>query len=345
MINQIHLQDAFPYSITDQSCRDLFSPVLSGLASPKSPPLGIPHEFLFCFMRGLMLEMKQVYSDYPAELPPKQKRLSNTFMAFGGLMSEAVQNLFDKRDSLDQLDFKTNHFIRLLSRWLMLLQPFTVLSRTAVEATAFLHPIFARIRERLAAWKIELFPENAENFSSGVALFLEIFSLYVDFVSSMLDGGEELRAASKYGWLIAATRQSKIQPSDIINFSEAIDEERPPNTDRAFLLRRGHSFTITDKFKANSNELETFVRKLAAPKEAPNVTALMTHLYATVKDTTRRKYDDTQLHLDRLILAALGKHLGLTTELFDISNRKLRDEKGIVNSHFVERAVETVYAL
>jgi hypothetical protein len=228
MINQIHLHDAFPYSITNQSCRQLFSPVLLRLATSKSPPLGIPHEFLFCFMRGLMLEMKRVYSEYPAELPPMQKRLSDTFIAFGGLMSEVVQTLFDKLDSLDQLNFKTNHFIRLLGRWLMLLQPFTVLSRTAAEATAFLQPIFSRICERLTAWKVEIFPENAEDFSFGVALFLEIFSLYVDFVSSLLDGGEELKAASRYGWLIAATKQSHIQPSDMIHLLESIDQATPP---------------------------------------------------------------------------------------------------------------------
>jgi hypothetical protein len=198
MVSQLHLQSAFAYVISPQHCRDLFSQLLDTMVTAKMLELGIDYELLFCFMRSLMLEMKRVYSENPRELPPAQRALSDTFMAFASLISETAQNLFTSVVKPEDLDFQGNYFLRFVGRWLMLLEPFTTFSRAAIEAVSFLSPMFRRLLDRILAWNIPLFPADTDSFSPLVAFFLELFSLYADFINSLLDGGEEMKAAIKY---------------------------------------------------------------------------------------------------------------------------------------------------
>jgi hypothetical protein len=134
MINAVHLTDQFAYAISSRDCRNVFSPILKRMELLQ-PLLPNQKEFISCFMRSLVLEMRRVYSESSLQLTPKPKFLSDTFMAFASIMSEAVVHFFDQ--SADPEKLSTNPLINLYSKGLVLLEPFSGFSRASREVTSY----------------------------------------------------------------------------------------------------------------------------------------------------------------------------------------------------------------
>jgi hypothetical protein len=252
MIEQLHLLKAFPYVLAPEDARMLFYPVVQSMMMGK-PSTSLNHEFMFCSIRGLVIEVKLICTEYPRELPLMQQQLSDTFGTIMSLLSEMALEFFNKVD-IKAKDLNDHPFLRFFGKWPLMLEPFTNLSRIWPLASAYLQHVFRTLVDKLRAWKLSILPtKSATDFHFMVLLFLETFSLYTDFMTSMLDGGAEMKSASKYNWLMNSCRKAMVTPSDF----ERLQKE-------FFALAR-----------SPVGELDLFMNSLAGEVEAVDCAVLM----------------------------------------------------------------------
>jgi hypothetical protein len=340
MIHAIHLTDQFAYALSSRDCRNVFSPILKRmeLLQPLHPN---QKEFISCFMRSLVLEMRRVYSESSLQLAPKPKFLSDTFMAFASVMSEAVVHCFDESTGAEKLS--KNPLIAFYSKWLVLLEPFSGFSRASHEVTSYLHPLFSSMGRVVHDLHEPILSEGSTEFPLIYALYFELFSLYSDFIGSLLDGGVELRDATKYGWLIKATAESRLTPKEIDELVAELEGDSSANEKGRSLLRRGFSFQLSEGPMPSPSEIEGFIRLLAGPRNGCQ--DLMDFLYQKVNTPLRRNLTLADKRRERLLLAALIKQLGVSWEFYQISSKTASRETGIVVSHFVRQIMLAIYSI
>ena len=348
LTNALSRNPKFAVAVSAQDCRELFSPMLAHLASLELAPGLHELEFVSCFLRNLMLELRQVYSvfDLQGEFGQKGKYVSDVFVAFSNLMSEQFSMWFVNPNGWEKQSAKfkvSNHpFLKVFCKWVMLLEPITKSSRASKEATAFLQPIYVAISSALTKFTDPIFNEQQDITQLG-KMFLEVFSLYSEFVGSLLDGGVEMKIAAEYEWLIRATVESQIQPKDVASLVEGIKSQK--KLKGGHLLRRGFSFNIIDKTSPETSALEMFVRKVASEEATDDISALMAFLYKKAANPLNRKLKPEDIRLERLLLAALMKQLGFTSELLDITRKLAAGENVTVISHFAKQTMQVIYQI
>jgi hypothetical protein len=142
---------------------------------------------------------------------------------------------------------------------------------------------------------------------------------------------------------MAAARGSKLVLEDIGRLVASLDQEAVQESDSA-MLRRGLSFTLAGGKPPDIEAVGQFLEKLVAHAEHTGVAALIKHLYE-IKNPGNRRIDDDQRRFERLILAALAKHVGVMPQLLHISNRKALGDSGVLYSPFVKKVMEHVYSV
>jgi hypothetical protein len=121
------------------------------------------------------------------------------------------------------------------------------------------------------------------------------------------------------------TRNSKLDP-------EAVESGKSV-TDQQNLLRSGFSFQIVETNSgAGADDLEVFIRKLSGAE--PICDPLMNLLYQRVNNPLNRGLTSEDRRLERLLLAALMKQLGVS-----------REETEIVLSHFLMQIISSIYTI
>ena len=348
LTNALSRNPKFAVAVNAQDCRELFSPMLAHLASLELAPGLHELEFISCFLRNLMLELGQVYSvfDLQGELGQRGKYVSDVFVAFSNIISEQFSMWFVNPNGWEKQRAKfkvSNHpFLKVFCKWVMLLEPITKSSRASKEATAFLQPIYVAISSAIAKVTDPIFNEQKDITQLG-KMFLEVFSLYSEFVGSLLDGGVEMKIAADYEWLIRATVESQIQPKDVASLVTEIKSQK--TLKGGHLLRRGFSFNIIDKTSPETSALEMFVRRVASEQATDDVSALMAFLYKKAANPLNRKLKPEDIRLERLLLAALMKQLGFTSELLDITKKLAVGENVTVISHFAKQTMQVIYQI
>jgi hypothetical protein len=241
--------------LSSETCRGFFYQVISSLV--KGATTGsLAEEFLDCYLRSLMIELQAVYTEYPQELPPRQCELFHTFESLLGLISEHALTFFRQLKNVNAPGLITHPFIQFDGKWLTMLQPFTGLSRMW-PAAIYLRLIFVDMAKKvLDDWKLPLVPSSRKS-DFITSLFLETFSLYTDFLTSILDGGQEMKDAARYHWLITTTRNSLLNPEHL----DALETEYWNE------LELGFSFTIGSEVSYSVLELQSFVRSVAQTAE------------------------------------------------------------------------------
>ena len=335
----------FAVAISATDCRTLMGPMVVHMANLKLKPELYEVEFISAFLRNLMLQMRQVYLDFQGELSSKEKAVSDVFVAFSNMISEQFSTWFESPDGwagqASKLQPRDHPFFRIFCKWVMLLEPFYNMARASKEAACFLQPVYTAMHRVMSAVKSPIF--SNDQFTQLGKMFLEVFSLYSAFVTSLLDGGVEMKWAAEYQWLIKAAGDSELKPDDISKFVDDIKSGRQRKG--GCLLRRGFSFNIVEKADQEATALEAFVRRVAAERTGEDITQMMSFLYKKVNNVFNRQLKEEDIRLERLLLAALVKQLGFTSELTAIA-QKLRDKENVtVVSHFVRQSMESIYRI
>ena len=166
----------------------------------------------------------------------------------------------------------------------------------------------------------------------------------MDFLFALLDGGSELKAASDYMWLVQATVVAGLKPSDIDELAEQL-KSKTEDKSKAGLLAKGLSFNITDEHSYERERLEKLVWSLAREAETAAASKIMDFLYEAVRNVGNKKLSAEEKRMDRLILAALMKQLGIGGELVYVFDMLLAGEKGMVISPYTKQIMHCIYMI
>ncbi|OHT07450.1 hypothetical protein TRFO_24349 [Tritrichomonas foetus] len=344
MISQISDCSQYPFIITWRQVREIFHPILTKLITNTIDLSSNQIEFLHSYMRSMMLELLKVYKDNQVDLPPSAKKLNETFNAFANLVYEVTDIFFSKiSETYSDERFKFHPFIRFLFKWIIMLETFTKFSRLSTTFTAVLKLFYDSISKHI--FKIQVSPKLTSNskISSVYMMFYEVFLIYSQFLSSLLDGGSELKETSQFLWLIKSTIEGKVTPKEIDELVIGI-KESSQKTKHNKLLRKGFSFNIIDNYSAESDALGSFVAKLSHRDEIQPVKQLMDYLYKKVNNPLNKRLTDEDRWIDRLILSAFAKQLGVSSEIMYISLKVSQNETPII-SHFIKQLMESIYRL
>lgn len=346
MLSIIDNNTMFPYLVSSKIVRDLFTPILKDIALANQVPNET--EFICSFMRLMMLELKKVYTNNQVDIPPSAQMLSDTFLAFANLMSEETVFFLKKMAiSYHEETFKFHPFARLLLKWLIMLEPFTQFNRLSNKFTAYLNVFFNSYSQNLLQIKAspELRPDG-KGYSTIYMIYYEIFSEYLDFLAALLNGGTELKEATQYLWLIKSTIDGHVVPSDIDSLVENVknNDTSKVKKSKKEMLSRGFSFNINKKNLMEKKLVVDFVSNLTLKKESLSAKSLMDYLYKKVNNPLNRRLTEEQRWIERLILGAFSKQLGVASDLFNISQQVAKQEVPVL-SPFIKQILESIYKI
>ena len=359
-----------PYCVSNKTCHNIIDPIFEQLIShPLDPPM-TQVEFISMYQFSLMIEMRKIYYEYPNELPPAQMQLQQTFFSYSRSITERVlvfvqqkwKELENNRSTNTQKThiesnleniLKYSIFFRLFRKWLMLLQPLAKFSRVSQNLVIYLSSMFPFFQKILEVFPNTENSENAIDFNANKLapkIFNELFSIYIDFISSLLNGGEELLDATKHLWLVRSTLEAKITPQMLDSVTNSILSESSSSRERKKLLSRGISFDITNSNDSlhgkdsNSKAILDLLSQAILPNESPNIKMLFDYLYSKIKSKgPTTKITDSDRHIERMIFIAFMKQLGFGNEVVELNINLLAGVDVPVLSHFIRMAFESVY--
>jgi hypothetical protein len=308
LVEQVRYSKELPYLLPIGAFRDFFHPVISSLVQGVATG-SLADEFLDCYLRSLMIELRATYTEYPRELPSRPHELSNTFMSLSSMISKHALDFFTGLADVHAADLETHPFLQFYRKWLTMLQPFTGLSRMW-PAAVYLQPVFTHMAKRvLGDWKLPLLPSSGKMHFIA-PLFFETFSLYTDFMTSILDDGQEMKDTARYHWLITPIRSSCLEPSNLDDLEKKLDPEDPNK------LQPASSSTMAPTATDSVSDIELFVWRIGQTAETEESEWL--RKFVCDRNRNVRSLDAAQKRVERIFLSALVKQLSVSGELYDI---------------------------
>ncbi|OHT17504.1 hypothetical protein TRFO_02536 [Tritrichomonas foetus] len=334
--------------LTKKAITKYFEPILSQYVSNKKP--SYKNEEIFnTYMRNLIYVMR---ANNLNEKPSSYDNdTSEAFFTFSMLMSEAANKYISSLGNrYHEKHFKNHIFTYILSKWLAMLQPFTAFTKLPEMFISFIQPLFFNFSEKLVQMKLDStnflthsLKHPHKEISSINLMFYELYSLYLNFLTTLLDGGAELRDIIQYQWLIKATIEAGMNPRIVENLYQNI-VSKTTNFDQSSRITKGFSFSILDENSAKQADLEIFAMKFADTNESHQTEHLMDYLYKKAPNPFNKKVSGKDRWIERLIIAAFTKQLGIASELLDISDRLEMGEQPVL-SHFMKQLMEEVYRI
>ena len=229
----------------------------------------------------------------------------------------------------------------------MLLQPLSKFMGVCQSLVFLLHPLFnayvACMVTRLKG--DQMIDDKKTGFVYLYNIFFELFSIYLDFIGALLDGGTELQEAAPYLWLVRSTIDAKINADDIARLKNTLLTGSSTLDSRKGCLKRGISFTYVERQNVSDELLLEFIAKAIVPEEDEVVGATFSYLYKTVKGNIAfKEVSASDRHTERLLFLAFMKQLGFGQEVLDIG-LKLANGETPVLSHFVRMTMESIYRM
>ena len=229
----------FSHCFTASSCRDTIGPILDLLIdSPNDLSQG-QRELLTLFQRNMMIEMRKMYEENPGELPPIQDQLQATFFAYAKLITEKfIYFLEINKDYFHEKYVKENKFVSLFRKWLILLQPLSKYSRVSKELVSMLHPVFILLSKKIQDEKPDgdYYSKDHKSFLVVYSLFFEVFIVFIEFIMSLLEGGNELDNANNYLWLVHSTLNSGITNQNFHEIAEKMLDQKTSKEERVKII-------------------------------------------------------------------------------------------------------------
>lgn len=341
MIKKLYKSPLFLYCFSN--CRQIFASIFKKMSSQNQKLTCVQEELVHYFLSRLMYDMKSNYAEIQFDIKESQTLLQNIFFNFSIIMTEEmIRHLKTVDNKYDDEAFRKNSFIKLFGRWLMLLEPYSKFARVSTLMVSFLQPLFSEFREKLQQMQIENpVKPNRKSFYYIYELYFEISSLYLDFVTALLNGGDEMKDAAKYKWLISTTKASEITLKTVKDLTNSMYSSASINGTN--FLRRGLSFNYTGD-SISSNEILDFITHMISPNESSSIQSLFDFLYSKLNNPLNKRLTTEQRHLERILMAAFMKQLGFSSELMEISIKLLTNETPVL-THIIRQSMESIYRI
>lgn len=373
MIQKLHNLPIFPYCFTADICKDFFQPILESLDTATPDQV----EMLLMFERSLLTEMNSIYTNTPIDIIENynNRTIQETFFTYSSIMLNKISDLVKslpskyKEQALDK-----SPFFPIFNSWIILFQPFSTFARASPKIAELIRPIFELLTKRIKEFQLES-PINDTNtgFHLIYSLFFEIFSVYIESLVSLLDGGSELSDTTRYSWLIRSTMSSGINMEEINEILTVISNHSIESPSSQEKLAKGLSFSIGfthQKDLLNEIKEETFLLSIISSHPNNDVIELFNFLYQKVPNRFNKRLNDHDKHFERIVFVALMKQLGLYHEIVnlhdnfskqnsqtqeketnnennveEIDNDIKLDNNDLVITHYMKQAMETVYRI
>ena len=336
ILNEIIVKDFECFSRNSEQGR---KPVLERF--PEGRNFGIREELFSSYMRNLMFSMKSILQEKPLPI------YINIFTKFSELIVEKslqfIKKFVNFSKDYDDEEFKASKFAHIFSKWVAMLEPYTEFSFLSSNFITILQPLFFCFFEKLENSQIKpvLKLKNGNCIATIYLLFYEIYSLFINFLSSILDGGQEMREIIQYQWLMKATTKAGMTPSIVDNLLKSLKIQKS-DEEQTHRMIKGFSFSLFDDSSIEHADIETFIIDFARINETESISLLLNYLYKKAPNPFNKKLTLKDRWIERLIIASFSKQLGIVSELWEISE-KLNENEQPVLSHFMKQVMVEVY--
>ena len=317
MLQQLHYSPLFPYCFSPSLTKIILSPIFKSYAISAPNQL----ELISIFHRNIMYEMYFIYSTSPIDIDDNNNdnlAIQDTFYEFISLMLEQMSSFLSSLSSnYNEYSLQRSSFFIFFSKWIILFQPFSNFSRVSSTMASMLKPLYLSMTSKINEFQLDSpIRKDKKGFHTIFLLFFEIFSVYVDSIVSLLDGGSELSDTTRYSWLIRPTISSQITLSKIDEVMTSVFKNKSVSEDAKKMLKKGLSFNIfQEKNFLKKIREDEFLTSIISMNESETINSLFNFLYETVPNRFSKKLTDSERHFERIVFAAFMKQLGLFQEV------------------------------
>lgn len=236
----------------------------------------------------------------------------------------------------------------LLRQYLGLVRPIIKYSFVSKVISDLLLPLYHAV-SNYNQQHVTIAAENIkkEDLPYTYQLLVEVFIIYTEVIKNLLEGGEEIKFAKEYSWLIASCLKTDLNPSKIDAMVPAIFFGEKSMDD---LMKKGLSFNAnarkvsTFEFDENAvkDDINTFLMELICTKETDRVKKLMDYLYRKCPNIMNKKLTTEDRHIERLTLSVFIKQLGLGSIVMDLVNDLMSEKQPMIHV-YIKPVMEVLY--
>lgn len=290
--------------------------------------------FLETYMRALFVEVRTQlnHQNKPSEF---NNMIFPPFYAFCDMMLDSIISRVSKFElPVNNSDHKIDD-IKLYGKFITILHTFSDEPLIVDKMIEKIELLFKRVLDKVNSMKIEG-PVPYEY----MMFYYDVISILLDYTIGLTKNSVIDATFLQFSWLFYPTIQSSLNPEKIKDIIDKTLRDEPSKP----MLRKGLSFNYNNS-KANTKIDESFLSSLISKKEYTSITKLLNYLYTAIPDKMSKLCSTGDRQLERFILAAFTKQLGLTAELIGISTDLSQGVEKPPFSQYVKQCVLTVYKI
>lgn len=317
IVKQIYKYPEYPSSIGSSNIRDIFCSILNDL-STNGHISDSEMLLLTSFVEAIFLEMKKIYTNNQGEFTGAEKVIYIDFCSMNGLILETISKYLNELNELND-SFGEQPIVIFLRKWLTLLEPFPQFNRASVAITGTIQPLYAVLSRIITKFNIPLtFDPISQTINDFRNIFYETFSILIDSIGALLDGGSEIKDIHKYLWLLKSTIHDNINKKVVAAWFDEFQANREQKSHGPRIInKRGVSYNLfPEDEKTDPNQLQDFINFFLIEKPTDAIMAFFDFLCEACKTGRPPKQPPDSKKVEIVVFSCLIKQLGLTNKLF-----------------------------
>ncbi|EAY09476.1 hypothetical protein TVAG_126370 [Trichomonas vaginalis G3] len=330
-ISNLQETTALPYFFSPNSCRRFLSPIMKQLTSLSGNFNRNQYDLVNSFMRSLLFELYKALKTNTGEISEEKQILQDNFYSFSGIITEEMLKLLFTlgHDKVQPEKLQFLPFTRIFQKWLLLLHPFVKFSSVSCDLVSIIQPLYSSLGEKMSSLNLTKSINNTgKGFTFIFSIFYDLFSLYSDFITAMVDGGSEIKDIQKYKWLVKSTLMSGLTSEKVDQIYDVYEK----------------SVNMIDMANNDADCDEIFILNLISKEASDEIKQFMDYIYAKVPDPSNKRLTPERKVIERLIFSSLLKNLGFTSFARELSLHLLTEEKPVLN-HAVRQSALQIYRI
>lgn len=297
------------YCYTPSSCLQHFSKLFNTLISNPANLTSCERFLLSIFQYNLLLETRSMYQSSSDELTTYEEQLQETFIGYTRLIFAVAKEYFEN-DNLKETNLKSSEFIRLFRRCLMLLQPLALNMNVSKSLITQTKDLYIQLLKYVHKSNSEFLKTDKKALSSSYELLFEVLALLVNFLNSVLNGGQKVSLLLNYIWLVKSISESKIDSKTFPDLCKVAMSPNSSNKDLINIVSKGITLDAEKKLWLAKSMIDSSKQK-----------NLLKYLYTKVHDILNKKITEDIERIDAVVLMALAKQFGFISELYEINDQ------------------------
>ena len=334
-------QPFFAYSLSPDQCEAFITPIFQSMSSEVGKH-SMSIEWLFSFQNALIREILNSLKSGSSHNRDDEV-LHAVFINYCILLMKHCSSYMNGFKQYQEQRIEMFPIFKLFNYWMILMHPIMKYSRVASRLIDHFHELFNSLLGNINNWKVDQpISSRKPGFRTIYQVFYHIFALFLEGISTLLDGGCELSDTKRYAWLVKSTITSGILDKDIVclmrtMFTEGYDENQG-------LLEQGLSFNLKGNIPMSSVRDGKLLKDCVATEAPPYVMNLFKYIYETVSNRFNRRLTEEDMHFERVVFSALMKQLGFLFEMTHLVSALESGSKPTL-AYYMRRAMETVYRI